>query len=327
MWNLGGHEPGATEPLVFDDHEGAVQGAAFAPGGARILTYSDDGTARLWDVADPSRPAVLPGSERKMTGAVFNSAGTRVLTLSEDQSLRLWDATGLPGRSVGQPAVLAKPAGAVAAVAFHADRPRIVTLSQRQGVRVWSFDPQGRDAGQPIVPPIDGDETLHGAAFGAGGVRLLAWSTTTVWIWSFDGPQGRRVSEPVILEQDDLVMRAALSAGASRVLTLSLGTARIYDLAAEPSDQLRGEPIVLRRYLGTAGLDAGGQWLATGDSDGVVRIWPLSVEGLREALRAVSSACLEVELRVRSLGEPREAAERIHAECERRHGRMPPAME
>ncbi len=320
------NDPTSALPVVFRGHQGKLHGAVFSPAGTRILTYADDGTARLWHTDHPSgRPVVLRGPERKMTGAVFNGDGTRILTLSEDQTVRLWDVSGPPDRTVDQPVVLAKPAGAVAGVAFHADHPRIVTLSYREGaVRVTRFDPHGQGAGQPIVLPIKNGEPPRAAAFNVEGTRLLAFSRATVWIWSLGGPQGLRVSEPILRQQDEPVIRASLNAGGTRLVTISLGEVRIWDLTVPPGFA-GGEPMVLRRYLWSAGFNSDGTWLATGEPGGIVRLWPLRVEELRQALRAGTSACLEPALRRRSLGEPRDQAWQTWAECEKRHGRKVPS--
>ena len=62
-----------------------------APDGRRILTASDDDTARLWD-ADGKELATLRGHTGSVLSAVFAPDGRRILTASADQTARLWEA-------------------------------------------------------------------------------------------------------------------------------------------------------------------------------------------------------------------------------------------
>jgi WD40 repeat protein len=63
----------------------------FAPDGGRILTASNDNTARLWD--RHGKPlATLAGHTGWVLSAVFAPDGGRILTASRDNTARLWEA-------------------------------------------------------------------------------------------------------------------------------------------------------------------------------------------------------------------------------------------
>ena len=68
-----------------------VYAASFSPDGSRIVTASDDKTARLWDAAT-GKELVRLAHEAPSTAAAFSPDGARVLTASEDKTARLWDA-------------------------------------------------------------------------------------------------------------------------------------------------------------------------------------------------------------------------------------------
>jgi WD40 repeat protein len=64
--------------------------AVFSTNGERVLTASDDGTARLWDVRTGETVGVLPGHEGSIGEAAFSSDGSRVLTLANSTDVRIW---------------------------------------------------------------------------------------------------------------------------------------------------------------------------------------------------------------------------------------------
>src|SRR5262245_6034244 len=93
----------------------SVRSAVFAPDDSRILTASDDGTARLGN-GDGQPLATLQGHQCPVESAVFASNatglrplamredrwaefapdGSRILTVSADNTARLWDGDGKP---------------------------------------------------------------------------------------------------------------------------------------------------------------------------------------------------------------------------------------
>jgi WD40 repeat protein len=65
-----------------------------------------------------------------------------------------------------------------------------------------------------------------------------------------------------------------------------------------------------------------GDVLAIASSDGSARVWRLGGDALRERLRQMTSACLEVRQRQRYLGEGLEEAREALARDERARGRQ-----
>src|SRR5262249_60873968 len=74
--------------------------AACSPHGERIVTASEDQTARVWEAA-PGRPlATLKGHTGPVRDARFSPDGRRIVTASDDRTARLWDvATRQPNRA------------------------------------------------------------------------------------------------------------------------------------------------------------------------------------------------------------------------------------
>src|SRR5262249_4240089 len=114
-------------------HEGGVSSAAFSPDGQRIVTASQDKTARVWNADGTGEPLVLRGHEGWVVSAAFSPDGQRIVTASEDKTARVWKADG-----TGEPLVLRGHEGWVASAAFSSDGQRIVTTSDDKTARVWT---------------------------------------------------------------------------------------------------------------------------------------------------------------------------------------------
>jgi WD40 repeat protein len=68
-----------------------VSGAVFSKDERRILTWSEDNTARLWDAATGARIGPPLTHNSAVSGAVFSKDEHRILTWGLDNTARLWD--------------------------------------------------------------------------------------------------------------------------------------------------------------------------------------------------------------------------------------------
>jgi WD40 repeat protein len=97
------------------------------------------------------------------------------------------------------------------------------------------------------------------------------------------------------------------------------GTVRVW-----PADG-SGESLVLTgngERVTVAIFSPGGDMLAIALSDGSARVWRLGVDALRDRLREMTSACLEVRQRQRYLGERLEEAREAYTRDEKSRGRQ-----
>ncbi|XCN71832.1 MAG: hypothetical protein Q3M24_16170 [Candidatus Electrothrix aestuarii] len=160
-------------------HESTVMGAVFNKDETRILTWSDDSTARIWDAASGQPIAQPLKHEDRVTGAVFNKDETRILTWSRDKTARIWDAAS--GQPIAQPL---KHEGPVWGAVFNKDETRILTWSIDKTARIWDAA-----SGQPIAQPLKHEDSVIGAVFNKDETRILTWSddkTARIWDISVD---------------------------------------------------------------------------------------------------------------------------------------------
>ena len=115
-------------------HEGSVTSASFSADGTRVVTASDDKTARVWD-ARSGQPLTEPlKHEEGVLSASFSPDGTRVVTASADKTARVWDARS--GQPLTEPL---KHKSEVSSASFNADGTRVVSASRDKTARVWDI--------------------------------------------------------------------------------------------------------------------------------------------------------------------------------------------
>ena len=89
--------PRNQSPIVLQGHISPIWSICFSPDSTHLVSGSEDGTVRLWHVADllpsgPSQPdRILLGHNDWIRSVRFNSDGTVLASGSEDGTIRLWD--------------------------------------------------------------------------------------------------------------------------------------------------------------------------------------------------------------------------------------------
>jgi WD40 repeat protein len=294
-------------------HDGPVASASFSPDGTRIVTGSNDGTARVWDAQSGKALTEPMRHEGAVRSASFSADGTRIVTASKDGTARGWDAQS--GKALTEPMrhkglvvsasfspdgtrivtgstdatarvwdarsgrALTEPMrqqGIVASASFSADSTRIVTASQDGTARVWDAH-----SGQPLAEPMRHEEgPVLFASFSPDATRVVtAAGDGTARVW--DAQSGRPLTEP--MHHEGMVVSASFSADGTRIVTASWRAALVWDAQ---SGKALTEPMRHEGRVLSASFSPEGTRIVTASMDKTARLWDAqSGKALTEPIR------------------------------------------
>ena len=200
-------------------HDAPVRRATFNSTGTRMLSFSGNGTVRLWDPRTGQAVGNPLGQVEHTTAASFSPDGTRVVTGSDTGTAQVWDTTS--GKPVGAPL---NHKGAINAASFDGTGERVVTASDDQTARIW-HPGTGR-----VIEIAAASGPIEQAAFDSLGVFVLSVSAqgeAAVW----DAASGAAVTRfGLTRDQNQAVAHAAFGPDGSRILALLMdGSARVID--------------------------------------------------------------------------------------------------
>ena len=252
-------------PMV---HGSAVRSAQFSADGHRVLTASEDGTARVWDVGTGEELGQPIKHPNWIVAAQFSPDGQRVATASWDSTARLWDA--LTGQPIGDPM---KHGGFVNSVQFSPDGRRVATTSWDGTARLW-------DAltGRPLGQPMKHVGLVNSAQFSPDGQRVVTASANlftedadtsdgSARVW--DAATGKLVAD--LMKHGGFVNSAQFSPDGQRIVTaFGDGAAQLWDAATGTPV---GEPMKHGKGVLSAQFSPDGQRVLTASEDGTARLW------------------------------------------------------
>jgi WD40 repeat protein len=228
--------------LLHDDN---VWGAAWSADGSRILSWSKDGTARIWDAATGEEVLRLEhGAE--IVKAYWNKDETQVVTTGMDGIARIWDAR--TGDTTLQ--LLTGSGGGVLDAAWNANETRIATVSAPGSGSARSGNIQIWDAktGKSVLS-LAKKSYVYAVTWNQKGDRLLSFSNEgTIVVWN-----AKTGAAILTVKHKDMAMGALWSADERRILSWSLdGTAIVWDA-------LKGKPLATYAHKNSV---SGGLWSA-----------------------------------------------------------------
>lgn len=249
---------------IMRGHTGAVLNSAFSVDGKKLLTASEDGTARIWDADTGTTQFEMTCGRARLTCAAF-SRDSSVITGCEDGSTQLWKPTP-EGPYIQTP--LSQPRGQVGrvnSVAFSPDGQLVVTANDDGSALVYD------SATGSVVSDLRGHAgVVTSAVFSTNGSLVATTSldgTARVW----ESRTGQTTAE--MRGHLAGVYAAVFSHNGKLVATASAdSTARVWVAATGKSIA------ILRGHSGRVNTVAFSQddRLVTSSVDGTARVWDLN---------------------------------------------------
>jgi WD40 repeat protein len=247
-----------SDLLTLKGHTGLVSSASISPDGSRIVTTSNDRTARVWDAKTGAPALTFKGHTGLVRWASFNSDGLWVVTGSTDQTAIVWDT--VTGAEVLK---LKGHTAAVNSVSFSRDGLRVVTGSSDCTAMVWDAL-----SGARLVKLSGHTSNINSTSFGPDGSRVVTTSgDNTAIVW--DAVSGARL---LTLKGHTVgISSASFSPDGSRVATGSSDqTAKVWDA------KNGAELLTLKGHTGivlSATFNPDGSQVATGSTDQTAKVW------------------------------------------------------
>ncbi len=244
--------------VIYVGHVGLVRSAQFSPDDTRIVTSSDDKTARVWEAASGRMLMAFTGHEGAVYDAQFSLDGRRIVTASDDKTARVWDA------ATGKMLVIFKGhEGAVFGAQFSGDGMHIVTASDDKTACVWEVA-----TGKMLVTLAGHERAVRDARFSPDGTRIVTASADkTARIW--DVAKANMLAK--LAGHDGVVSSVQFSQNGTRIVTAS------YDHTARVWDATTGKFLV--RFVGhqdallSAQFSRDGTRVVTASYDKTSRVW------------------------------------------------------
>jgi WD40 repeat protein/serine/threonine protein kinase/TPR repeat protein len=263
--------------MTIPGHTNHVNFATFSPDGRRIITASDDKTARIWDATTGREILRLSGHSDRVLFASFSPDNRHIVTASADNTARIWDAT-----SGQQSLVLIGHTRRLMSATFSPDGRQILTASRDNTARIWDAT-----TGQQLLLLNGHMDGVMSAAFSPDGGRIVTASIDrTARIWNT--ATGREVA--MLRGHNGFVWCAVFSPDGRQIVTGSEDkTARIWDTATGRQTMLLSGHADL--VTGVA-FSPDGRNVVTSSDDKTIRVWDVAT-GQQTALLRGHTAEIE----------------------------------
>ena len=257
---------------------------AFSPDSRYLVTGTFNGDVRVWDLNNCERDRPVCASsmllERDYVGVSpvvrFSPSGRWLAASNYDGRVTLWDWASRRTMAVLEPETGAHDGerrdGRFSSLAFSPDEAYLAAGSFDDFITVWSLDPEEEFE---RMATVDTGQGVDSVAFSPDGEQLASGSFRGVELRSLRTHRGRlEIKDPEELEARVRINTLVyLPNGQSIFMGDNVSQVQLWDveereaIPAISSSQQHSRPVL------TTVLSPSGNLLASGSSDGVIKLW------------------------------------------------------
>jgi WD40 repeat protein len=221
------------ETIIYEGDGKSVWAVNFSPDGQQLVTGSNDGKIRLWNLQTqtPQEKILSPGDGSPVLSMSFSSKGRQLATGSADGKIRLWNLqTQQPREKILSPG----DGSPVLSMSFSSKGRQLATGSADGKIRLWNL--QTQQPRETVIAPGNGFAVLS-ISFNSKGRQLATGSADgKVRLWNLQTQQPR---ETVITPGDGSpVLSISFSSNEQQLSTASAnGVVRLWNLQSQPKEQ------------------------------------------------------------------------------------------
>lgn len=274
LWDL--DHPGAP-PKVLRGHTDTVQNLVFTPQtGEFLVSASDDGSVRLWDVQGlaPSGEPIQSGAMDTTLGIAFSGDGKYMATSDSDGTVKLWDFGAR--RLISEIKAKAQD-GRARTVGFSPDNKRLV-VGYRKRVQMWNVeDIKHPKPLKPIGLPNATEDSVD-VAFSPDG-RYLAILSDALRLWDIKRQNFADMDRENSDENEKPWSIAFRPDGRVLAQTNLNGTIRLWAIDASEDVRWHQRGDTVKAHSGAVWQGAfspDGRLYASAGEDGAVKLWDWS---------------------------------------------------